>query len=761
MKTTTLLISGMNCASCSSGLEHALRNAEGIHDASVNIATEKAQVTFDESQRTISDLLHIVQEAGFSATEEASAQENFEKQEAEQKQFLLKTRNRFFFSLLLGLPLFFLSMGPMMGLPALPISMQYNVVLQFLFTTAIMAVNAPLYLSGLVKLLKRNPNMDSLIEIGTLAAYFYSLVMGVLIWRDPALYHGEHVYFESAGFILIFVSLGKYLETMTKGKTNQAIKKLVRLQPKTARVERQGEVVSIASEEVVQGDTVLVKPGETIPVDGELLDGHASIDESAITGESMPVEKQSGDRIIGATTNTVGAFRFRATQVGSETTLAQIIRVMEKAMGSKAPIQLLADRIAFYFVPVVSGIALMSFLVWWLVTGNFPLALTAFVSVLIIACPCSLGLATPTAVMMGVGLAAERGILIKNSQALERAHQIQVAVFDKTGTITEGKPVVTDVVVVPSVGTGRDLSLRLAAALENHSEHPLAQAILAKAEEEGVLNEAQGLPTKDVVAVPGKGLRGVVDGVEVVLGTRSFVVEEGGIMGSDDAVEQQITTLEQQGKTVMLLAIRYVGTVVGTGHDLSLQAIIAVADTIKPHAREAIAQLERLGITSYLLTGDNETTAQAIAAQAGITHVIAQALPQDKAKKVQDLQEQGHRVAMVGDGINDAPALVQSDLGIALGSGTAIAIEAGSIVLVNNDLRDVVRALHLSRFTFRKIKQNLFWAFCYNVIGIPLAAGILYPFTGFMLNPVIAALAMAFSSVSVVTNSLSMRGRRE
>ena len=578
--------------------------------------------------------------------------------------------------------------------------------------------------------------MDSLIETGTLAAYFYSLVIFISIWRQPSLSQEVHVYFESAAFILVFISLGKYLEALTKGKTSQAIKKLIGLQPKQAIIIKNGEEIQVPIPEVKVNDVVLVKPGEKIPVDGLVVNGYSGVDEKAITGESIPVEKKVGDEVIGATINKTGVLQIKAKRVGEETMLAQIIKIVEEAMGSKAPIQVLADRVSFYFVPTVIGLALLAFLVWILSGQAFVFALTVFVAVLIIACPCALGLATPTAVMMGTGLAAKQGILIKSSQALEMAQKISMIVFDKTGTLTRGEPVVTDII---EINNKKEQILQTAGSLEKNSEHPLAQAIVQEAEKQKIkLFEVQ-----EFEAIPGQGVEAYLDKQKIFLGTRKLIKRH---QIKPDFIEEQMARLEKQGKTAMIL-----------GRDQEVMGIIAVADTLKEYSKQAIEILHKLGKETAMITGDNERTARAIAEQLGIDYVLAGVLPQEKAKEIKRLQSQGKKVAMVGDGINDAPALAQADLGIALGSGTDVAMETGEIVLIKDDLRDVVRAIDLSKYTLRKIKQNLFWAFFYNSVGIPIAAGVLYPFTGWLLSPIFAAAAMAFSSVSVVSNALLMK----
>jgi len=733
MKTkTTLNIKGMHCASCSASIERALKKQPGIVSIGVNLATEKANLEFDAEKINLNKIQKLIKKMGYQA-EEGHFLEKIKDKEAGK---IKKLRNTFLFSLILGLPLFYLVMGKMMGLPVPNMPLRVNLIIQLILTTAIMVLNSHIYISGLKKLIQRNPNMDSLIETGTLAAYFYSLVIFVNIWLKPSVYQEAHVYFESAAFILVFISLGKYLEALTKGKTSQAIKKLIGLQPKQAIVIKNGKEVKVPIPEVKVNDIVLVKPGEKIPVDGVVVNGYSGVDEKAITGESIPVEKKVGDNVIGATINKTGVLQIKAKRVGEETMLAQIIKIVEEAMGSKAPIQVLADKVSFYFVPTVIGLAILAFLVWILSGQAFIFALTVFVAVLIIACPCSLGLATPTAVMMGTGLAAKQGILIKSSQALEIVQKINMIVFDKTGTLTKGEPVLTDVI---EINGKKEQILQIAGSLEKNSEHPLAQAIVQGAEKQ----EIKLFEVQKFQAIPGQGVEAYLDKQKVFLGTRKLIENR---QIKTDFIEEQMVVLEEQGKTAMIL-----------GNNQGVVGIIAVADTLKEHSKQAIEILHKLGKETAMITGDNKRTAKAIAQQLGIEYVLAGVLPQEKAKEIKKLQNQGKIVAMVGDGINDAPALAQADLGIALGSGTDVAMETGEIVLIKDDLRDVVRAIDLSKYTLRKIKQNLFWAFFYNSVGIPIAAGVLYPFTGWLLSPIFAAMAMAFSSVSVVSNSLLMK----
>jgi Cu+-exporting ATPase len=734
-KKVILAISGMHCASCAANIDHALGKKEGIASANVNFASEKAIVEFDPQKIALPKIQKIIRGLGYQAKE--TGQETKESLSRREKKKIKKLKTTFWGSLLLGLPLFYLAMGPMIGLPEVPLSLGLNALIQLSITTAIMILNSHIYISGLKKLIQRNPNMDSLVETGTLAAYFYSLVVSVIAWTKPASLEKAHFYFESAAFILVFISLGKYLEALTKGRTSDSIKKLIGLQPKKATVIKDGQETKIPIDEVKVGDHVLVRPGEKIPVDGLVLDGYSGVDEKVITGESIPVEKKPGDQVIGATFNKTGFLKFEATKVGQETMLAQIIKIVEEAMGSKAPIQLLADRVSFYFVPAVMAIAVLSFVAWVLSGQSFIFALTAFVSVLIIACPCALGLATPTAVMMGTGLAAQNGILIKSGQALEMAQKIDVIVFDKTGTLTRGEPSVTDIVTLGPISEKNFLAQ--AASVEKGSEHPLAQAVVKKA---GDL-DLKLFPVKDFRAIPGQGVTAAIQGKKLFLGTRKLMLDQ---KIKIDDLEEKLVSLESQGKTTMILA-----------RNKKVLGLIALADTLKDFSKSAVSRLHQLHKKIAILTGDNRRVARSIAKKLGIDQVLSEVLPAQKQKEIKRLQEKGQVVAMVGDGINDAPALAQADLGIALGSGTDVAIETGEVVLIKDDLRDVVTAIDLSQYTLKKIKQNLFWAFFYNSVGIPLAAGVFYSFTGWLLSPIAAAAAMAFSSVSVVLNSLSMK----
>lgn len=740
-----LQLSGMHCASCAVNIEGVLKELPGVDSVNVNYANEKAYLEYDDTKTGLPDFQRVVKGIGYTAVPAQTGLPRTEASPNEHQHHGSTTahetwlmRRRFWVALVLGLPVIVMAMSEAFGLMIPEGIEKYNLVGQLILATAVIGVGFFLWVSGARSLWRRRPNMDSLIFVGTAAAYLYSLVVSVLYWAGSIAKPG-FVYFESAIVIIIFILLGKYLEAITKGKTNEAMKKLIGLQAREATLVEKGQDRRVPIDVVRVGDLLRVKPGEKIPVDGEIVEGYSAVDEQAITGESIPVEKKVGDRVIGATINKTGMFVFRAEKVGDETMLAHIVKIVEMAMGSKAPIQRLADRVSMYFVPTVIGIAAAAFVIWLALGQSFPFALTIFVAVMIIACPCALGLATPTAVMMGTGLAAQRGILIKTGKALEVARQVTLVVFDKTGTLTKGEPAVTDIVPLDSVLTSAEI-LGLAAAVESASEHPLAQAIVKRAQAEKVsLSSVQ-----DFEAIPGKGVVGTVDGVKLRLGTRTMARELGVDLGA--SIETRMTELEHAGKTVMLML-----------REKQSVALIGLADTVKEHSRLAVERLHALGKKTAMITGDNGRVGQAIAQQVGITQVLAEVLPHEKAAEVKKLQEGGEVVAMVGDGINDAPALAQANLGVVLGSGTDVAMETGDIVLIKNDLRDVVAAIGLSQYTVAKIKQNLFWAFVYNVVGIPVAAGILYPFTGWLLNPMLAAAAMALSSVSVVLNALSMK----
>lgn len=730
----TLNISGMHCASCASTIEGALKKVKGVISAQVNFATEKAYIEFEPLRLEIKDLVGVIEGCGYRAyLPEVSLDKEKELREKEVKSL----RTKFVISIIFSSVLMFIAMAPCVGLGIHKVIIENMALLQFLLATGVLICGYQFFTRGFLTLIRMHrANMDTLVALGVGSAYLYSLFVSITIWFGNKYFSMDNLYYEVAAFLLTFILLGKYLEAITKRKTSEAIKRLWNLRPKTALVIRDGKEKEIMVEELVVGDIILVKPGQRIPVDGRVIEGYSSVDESMVTGESMPVEKDINDEVIGGTINKTGAFKFKATKVGRETTLAQIIKLVEEAQGSKAPIQELADKIAAVFVPAVLVIACVSFLIWLLFGKGFAFALTTFISVLIIACPCSLGLATPTAVMVGTGKAAENGIIIKNATALQIAHQIKVVIFDKTGTLTIGKPRLTDII---SYRETKEEVLRLAASLEKESEHPLAEAIVQAAQEKSL--SLEGL--EQFKSLPGKGVVGKLNGVDLFLGNRMLMKEKSTEI---KIVDSDLERLENEGKTVMLLA-----------DTRGIMGLLAVRDTVKKFAQGVIETLKNMDKEVIMLTGDNNRTAIAIAKELGIEKSLAEVLPREKLDQIKGVQEKGHKVAFVGDGINDAPALTQADLGIAIGSGTDVAIEAGDIILVKDDLRDVALALDLSRYAMKKIKQNLFWAFFYNIAGIPIAAGILYPFTGFLLNPMFAGLAMAFSSVSVVSNSLLMR----
>lgn len=737
---TTLRIQGMDCASCAAVIEYGLKKEIGVNSANVNFATEKLYLDIDLEQTNLETIKKTIKDLGYKATddEKDSIENNGDDYHKNQKERdIKKLKIRFLLSLIFGLPVIYMVMGEMIGLPTPQLFQKYGVIIQAILATAVILSCFNIWQLGLKKLMKLAPNMDTLIFIGTATAYFYSLVNLILLMLGKKI-SNEALYFESAVFILVFISLGKYLEAVTKGKTSEAIKKLMGLQPKTAIIIKDGQELEIPISQVKIGDIILVKPGEKIPVDGIVISGYSGVDEKAITGESIPVEKKEGDEVIGATINKTGVLKFKATRVGKNTMLAQIIKVVEDAMGSKAPIQLLADKASFYFVPTVIGIAILAFIIWLLLGQPFSFALMVFVAILIIACPCALGLATPTAVMMGTGLAAQNGILIKNGEALEIAKSVNIVIFDKTGTLTKGEPSVTNVIETKN-NFNENSILQIALSIEKNSEHPLAQAIVNKAKEIKLKPDE----VKNFQAIPGHGVVADLNNKRILLGTRKLMAD---YRIGTDIIEDKMIVLEDQGKTAMILAV-----------EKDIVGIIAVADTLKDYSREAVAMLHKMGKRVAMITGDNKRVGQAIAELVGIDRVLAEVLPQEKSAEIKKLQKEGNVVAMVGDGINDAPALAQADLGIALGSGTDVAMETGEIVLIKDDLRDVVTAIDLSKYTLNKIKQNLFWAFFYNIIGIPIAAGVLFPLTGWLLSPAIAAAAMAFSSVSVVSNSLLMK----
>ena len=747
-------VTGMTCAACSARVEKSVSALPGMQQCSVNLLKNSMVVRYDDRQLTGAQIIQAVEKAGYGA----SLQQAGGKQTAGQartgaadaaRQEYLKMRRRVIWSFVFTVPLFYISMGHMMGWP-LPgfflgseNAMIYALTL-FLLVLPVALINGRYYRQGFKTLLHGSPNMDSLIALGSGASLAYGVyALYKIAWGfghgDMAMVSqfSHDLYFEGAGTILTLITLGKFFEARAKGRTSDAINKLLNLAPKTATVLRDGAETVIPAEEVQAGDTVIVRAGESVPVDGVLLEGHASLDESAITGESIPVDKQSGDRVIGATINRSGYFTMRADKVGEDTTLSQIIRLVDEATSSKAPIAKLADRVAGVFVPVVISIALIALVVWMLCGATFEFAMTIAVSVLVVSCPCALGLATPTAIMVGTGRGASAGILIKSAEALETAHSVDVVVLDKTGTITQGRPVVTDQQPRPGVSAGE--LLQTAASLEKLSEHPLAKAIVEQAERQGM----EFLPVSDFVQIPGQGIRGRVNGRDCLAGNSRMMAAFG---VQDEALTSLQDQMAEQGKTPLFFAA-----------DGRLLGMIAVADVVKPTSRQAVEDLQAMGIRVVMLTGDHRKTAEAIRRQVGVDQVIAEVLPQDKEEQIRTLQQQGKKVAMVGDGINDAPALARADVGIAIGAGTDVAMESADIVLMKNDLLDVAGAIELSKATIRNIKQNLFWAFFYNAICIPIAAGCFYAAFQLKMNPMVAALAMSFSSVFVVSNALRLR----
>ncbi len=725
-KKIELQISGMHCASCSTLINKALSKKEGVKMANVNLASNKASIEFDENIVQAKDLIETIKKTGYGA-EIADEDNAFEKQFAMQKKEIQKYRKKFLVSLIFTIPAFVIGMIFMW----LNIMIPYEEYILWVLATPIQFIIGWQFYQGTwVALKNKSANMDSLIALGTTAAYFFS-VYNVLFNSGAA------QYFEASAVLITLVIMGKLLEAIAKGKTGNAIRALMDLSPKMATLKKDGQELQIPVDQVKLGDLVIVKPGESIPVDGEIVEGYSSIDESMITGESIPVEKKVGDPVVGATINKHGSFILKTTKIGANTTLAKIIKLIDEAQGKKAPIQRFADQVSAYFVPIVILIAIIAFVVWFFIIGQgFSFSLMAAVAVLVIACPCALGLATPTAIMVGSGKGAQNGILIKGADALETAHKLNYIIFDKTGTLTKGEPEVTDVVRIK-----KDLDLlQLAASVEQKSEHPLAQAIVNKAKEEKLSLVA----IENFQAIVGKGVEATLDDRKIRIGTRKFM-EANGI---DIVQVENMEKLESEGKTVMCVAL-----------EQECVGFIAVADVIRETSRQAVTDLQRLGIEVYMITGDNTRTAQAIANQVGIKNFFAEVLPEHKVDSVKELQKKG-RVAMIGDGINDAPALAQADIGIAMGSGTDVAMETGNIVLMKNDLLDVPKAIKLSKMTMSKIKQNMFWALFYNVIGIPVAAGVFFFWTGWLLSPVIAGGAMALSSVSVVINSLLLRTKK-
>ena len=736
IKDYTFKVEGMTCSACANRVERVTQKIEGVELAVVNFATEKLTIKLDADVASYGQVKAAVEKAGFQLVSEEDTIKGEEKKHDEASKLLI----RFIISLIFAVPLLIISMGHMVGMPLPhlidPMMNPFNFgIVQLILTLPVVMAGYKFYQVGIKNLIQLSPNMDSLIAIGTLTAFFYSVFGIYKITQGDASY-AMHLYFESAAVILTLITLGKYLEAVSKGKTSQAIKALMGLAPKTATIERNGRELEVPIEEVVVGDLVLVKPGEKLPVDGEVIEGSTAIDESMLTGESIPVEKTVGSVVIGASINKTGFIKYKATKVGRDTALSQIVKLVEDAQGSKAPIAKLADIISAYFVPIVIGLAILSSVAWLLAGETGVFALSIFISVLVIACPCALGLATPTAIMVGTGKGAEYGVLIKGGEALETTHKLSKLIFDKTGTITEGKPKVTDIV---TTNLSEEQLLIYAASAEKGSEHPLGEAIVRAAIDRGY----QLCELESFNAIPGHGIEVSIQGKQMLLGNKKLMIEKTIDVSPLSETSDQ---LAYDGKTPMYMAI-----------DGQLAGIIAVADTVKESSKKAIETLHQMGIKVAMITGDNQKTADAIARQVGIDLVLAEVLPADKANEVKKLQETGVKVGMVGDGINDAPALAQADIGIAIGSGTDVAIESADIVLMKSDLMDVSTAIKLSKATIRNIKENLFWAFAYNVLGIPVAMGVLHLFGGPLLNPMIAAAAMSLSSVSVLLNALRLR----
>ncbi|WP_313163793.1 heavy metal translocating P-type ATPase [Sedimentibacter sp.] len=749
MKTKKFNITGMTCSACSARIEKNINKTEGVIEANVNLLSNSMTVKYDETVLSESDIVKVVLNTGYGASsseKKKDAPDKNDKTDAE-KEFT-EMKKRLIISFIFAVPLFYISMGHMLKWPLPDIfhGMENSITFAFtqlLLALPVMIINKKYYTVGFKTLFKGSPNMDSLIAIGTTAAVAYGVFAIYKIGyglghmdMDMVMQYSMDLYFESAAVILALITLGKFLEARAKGRTSDAIKKLMDLSPKTALVERNGQEIELPVEEVEKGDIIIVKPGQSVPVDGTIIFGNSSIDESMLTGESIPVEKKIGDKVIGASINKSGYFKFEAQNVGDDTTLSQIIKLVEEASSSKAPISKLADKISSVFVPVVIAIAVISTIVWLIAGATFEFALSIGIAVLVISCPCALGLATPTAIMVGTGKGAENGILIKSAEALEIAHQIKTVVMDKTGTITEGKPRVTDIIVN---GIDETEMLKIAASAEKSSEHPLADAVI----EEASKRNLDLYNVANFEAIPGQGLEAIVNDKKYYIGNLRLIDNKNININN---FEEKSSKLADEGKTPLYFA-----------DEKNVLGIIAVADVVKPTSQKAIQEFEAMGIEVVMLTGDNKKTAEAIRKQLGITRAIAEVLPQDKEREIRSIQEQGRKVAMIGDGINDAPALARADVGIAIGAGTDVAIESADIVLIRSDLLDAVTAVQLSHATIRNIKQNLFWAFIYNTVGIPLAAGVFYGVLEWKLNPMFAAAAMSLSSVSVVSNALRLK----
>ena len=741
MKKEEFALEGLQCAGCVSTVEKVVRDLPGVKEANVNLATEKMMVQFNPKEADVQKIMETVSLAGYQAILINDEEDVLEKTAIKKEKQLQSLKVRAWVSGVFAIILLYIAMGEMIGLPLPQIlqPMEHPIVFsvtQLILVTPILWLGRSYFVNGFKALIRKHPNMDSLVALGTSAAILYS------VWSTIRIVAGEyhyvmHLYVESAAVILAFITVGKYFETLTKGRTSQAIQSLVALSPKVATVIRDGKEVEVPVEELQVGEVVFVRPGEKIPVDGVILSGESFVDESMITGESVPVFKKEGSKVVGATLNTTGSFQVEVSQVGKDTTLSQIIRLVEEAQGSKAPIAAIADRVAGIFVPIVMGLSLLAGLYWGLIGGeSFEFVVTVMISVLVIACPCALGLATPTAIMVGTGFGAKRGILIKSSAALEEAGHVGVVLLDKTGTITNGKPKVVDIQVFNDYS--KEEVLKIAASIEKHSEHPLGKAIVEEAEKQ----EFDVLPIEQFQSISGMGIQGIVDGKDVLLGNHLLLQNQGIAVDEFNAV---IDIVASKGQTAMFVVIQK-----------QVAGIIVVADTIKATSKEAIQQMKAVGLQVRMVTGDHEKTAKAIANEVGIETVYSQVLPNEKASVVQQLLDEGYQVAMVGDGINDAPALAKATVGIAIGSGVDVAIETADMVMMQDDLRLVAKTIQLSKMTMMTIKENLFWAFIYNVIGIPVAMGVLHFFGGPLLSPMIAGAAMSFSSVSVVLNALRL-----